>query len=158
MEDLRAYEPGSSSGFATTSERYSNQMVARKEKRLPTVEETNVVGMKNDVEAVKGKLLEGAMERVVVAIWGMGGLGKTTLAKKVYNDRDIQNHFCYRAWVYVSQEYNIRELLLGIANCVTTLTDEQKRKNENELGEEVYKCLQGKRYLMIYGTPMFGAG
>ncbi|XP_034709238.1 putative disease resistance protein At1g50180 [Vitis riparia] len=57
MEDLRAYEPGSSSGIATTSERYSNQMVARKEKRLPTVEETNVVGMKNDVEAVKGKLL-----------------------------------------------------------------------------------------------------
>ncbi|WKA05271.1 hypothetical protein VitviT2T_023246 [Vitis vinifera] len=149
MEDLRAYEPGSSSGFATTSERYSNQMVARKEKRLPTVEETNVVGMKNDVEAVKGKLLEGAMERVVVAIWGMGGLGKTTLAKKVYNDRDIQNHFCYRAWVYVSQEYNIRELLLGIANCVTTLTDEQKRKNENELGEEVYKCLQGKRNLIV---------
>ncbi|KAL6323495.1 hypothetical protein AAG906_039069 [Vitis piasezkii] len=149
MEDLRAYEPGSSSGIATTSERYSNQMVARKEKRLPTVEETNVVGMKNDVEAVKGKLLEGAMERVVVAIWGMGGLGKTTLAKKVYNDRDVQNHFCYRAWVYVFQEYNIRELLLGIANCVTTLTDEQKRKNENELGEEVYKCLQGKRYLIV---------
>ena len=53
MEDLRAYEPGSSSGIATTSERYSNQMVARKEKRIPTVEETNVVGMKNDVEAVR---------------------------------------------------------------------------------------------------------
>ena len=53
MEDLRAYEPGSSSGIATTSERYSNQMVARKEKRLPTIEETNVVGMKNDVEAVR---------------------------------------------------------------------------------------------------------
>ncbi|KAJ9678203.1 hypothetical protein PVL29_022942 [Vitis rotundifolia] len=149
MEDLRADEPGSSSRIATTSERYSNQMVARKEKRLPTVEETNVVGMKNDVEAVKGKLLEGAMERVVVAIWGMGGLGKTTLAKKVYNDTDVQHHFSCRAWVYVSQEYNIRELLLGIANCVTTLTDEQKRKNENELGEEVYKCLQGKRYLIV---------
>ena len=53
MEDLRAYEPGSSSGIATTSERYSNQMVARKEKRFLTVEETNVVGMKNDVEAVR---------------------------------------------------------------------------------------------------------
>ncbi|XP_034709725.1 putative disease resistance RPP13-like protein 3 [Vitis riparia] len=149
MEDLRAYEPGSSSGIATTSERYSNQMVARKEKRLPAVEETNVVGMKNDVEAVKGKLLGGAMERVVVAIWGMGGLGKTTLAKKVSNDTDVQHDFSCRAWVYVSQEYNIRELLLGIANCVTTLTDEQKRKNENELGEEVYKCLQGKRYLIV---------
>ncbi|KAJ9681495.1 hypothetical protein PVL29_020390 [Vitis rotundifolia] len=145
IEYPRASEAGSSS----EPWRYSNQMVARKEKRLPTVEETNIVGMKNDVEAVKGKLLEGAMERVVVAIWGMGGLGKTTLAKKVYNDTDVQHHFSCRAWVYVSQEYNIRELLLGIANCVTTLTEEQKRKNENELGEEVYKCLQGKRYLIV---------
>ncbi|XP_034708557.1 disease resistance protein RPP13-like [Vitis riparia] len=145
IEYPRASEAGSSS----EPWRYSNQMVARKEKRLPTVEETNVVGMKNDVEAVKGKLLEGATERVVVAIWGMGGLGKTTLAKKVYNDSDVQQHFKCRAWVFVSQEYNIRELLLGIANCVTTLTDEQKGKNENELGEEVKKCLQGKRYLIV---------
>ncbi|XP_034709235.1 putative disease resistance RPP13-like protein 3 [Vitis riparia] len=145
IEYPRASEAGSSSDPWS----YSNQMVTRKEKRLPTVEETNVVGMKNDVKAVKGKLLEEAMERVVVAIWGMGGLGKTTLAKKIYNDSDVQQHFDCRAWVFVSQEYNIRELLLGIANCVPTLTDEQKRKNENELGEEVKKCLHGKRYLIV---------
>nr|CAN81726.1 hypothetical protein VITISV_034605 [Vitis vinifera] len=42
MEDPRAYEAGSSSNIATTSEpwRYSNHMVARREKRLPTVEES----------------------------------------------------------------------------------------------------------------------
>ncbi|KAL6323086.1 hypothetical protein AAG906_027341 [Vitis piasezkii] len=102
--------------------------------------ETNIVEMTNDVEAVKGKLLEGAMERVVVAIWGMGGLGKTTLAKKVYNDGAVQNHFGrYCAWVYVSQEYSIRELLLGIASCIMTLTEKQ---NINE-------CLQGNRYLIV---------
>ncbi|XP_034680647.1 putative disease resistance protein At1g50180 [Vitis riparia] len=138
------YEPGG----------YSDQMVGSEWKRKSisgTVEETNLVEMTNDVEAVKGMLLEGAMERVVVAILGMGGLGKTTLAKKVYNDGAVQNHFGrYCAWVYVSQEYStIRELLLGIASCIMTLTDEQKRKNENELGEEVYKCLQGNRYLIV---------
>lgn len=157
IEYPRASEVGSSSEAGSSSEpwSYSNQMVTRKEKRLPTVEETNVVGTKKDVEAVKGKLLEEAMERVVVAIWGMGGLGKTTLAKKIYNDNDVQQRFECRAWVFVSQEYNIRELLLGIANCIPTLTDEQKRKNENELGEEVKKCLQGKRYLIVLDDVWF---
>ncbi|KAL6322642.1 hypothetical protein AAG906_015328 [Vitis piasezkii] len=72
MEDLRAYEPGSSSGIATTSERYSNQMVARKEKRLPTVEETNVVGMK-----MMWKL-------VVVAIWDGWPWQNYSCQEKVY--------------------------------------------------------------------------
>ncbi|XP_034708919.1 putative disease resistance RPP13-like protein 3 [Vitis riparia] len=81
----------------------------------------------------------------------MGGLGKTTLAKKVYNDGAVQNHFGrYCAWVYVSQEYNILELLLGIASCIITLTDEQKRKIQNhELGKEIEKCLQEKSYLIM---------
>ena len=87
----------------------------------------------------------------MVAIVGMGGLGKTTLAKKVYNDGAIQNHFGrYYAWVYVSQEYSIRELLLGIASCIMTLTDEQKHKIQNhELGKEIEKCLQEKSYLIV---------
>ena len=108
--------------------------------------------MKNDVEAVKRKLLEGEMERGVVAIMGMCGLGKTTLAKKIYDDRDVQHHFDGgRAWVSVSQEFSIRELLLGIAHCVgTTLTEEQKLKFGNDkLGEEVNKSLHGKRYLIV---------
>ncbi|KAL6323147.1 hypothetical protein AAG906_027422 [Vitis piasezkii] len=78
----------------------------------------------------------------------MGGLGKTTLAKKVSNDTDVQHDFSCRAWVYVSQEYNIRELLLGIANCVTTLTDEQKRKMKTSW-EKRLKMSPGKRYLIV---------
>ncbi|GMP59468.1 hypothetical protein CsSME_00022740 [Camellia sinensis var. sinensis] len=35
----------------------------------------------------------------------MPGLGKTTLARKVYNDPYIAHYFHLRAWTYVSQSH-----------------------------------------------------
>ncbi|CAO2146571.1 unnamed protein product [Urochloa humidicola] len=41
-----------------------------------------------------------------VGIVGTGGVGKTTLAQKIYNDHKIKGAFSKRAWICVSQEYN----------------------------------------------------
>ncbi|RVW75240.1 putative disease resistance RPP13-like protein 3 [Vitis vinifera] len=58
----------------------------------------------------------------------MGGLGKTTLARKVYNRGDVKQYFDCLAWVYVSQEFTIRELLLVITTSVMVIFDKQKSK------------------------------
>jgi flagellar biosynthesis GTPase FlhF len=53
---------------------------------LPDIEDTDVVGLDADRDKIIKELLdETTPKRSVVSIVGPGGLGKTTLAKKVYN-------------------------------------------------------------------------
>ena len=61
---------------------------------------------------------------------------------------DVQHHFDRHAWVSISQEFSIRELLLEILQCIT---EEVKPKTEShdELGKEIEECLQGNRYLIV---------
>ncbi|KAG5534166.1 hypothetical protein RHGRI_022337 [Rhododendron griersonianum] len=41
----------------------------------------------------------------------MGGLGKTTIARKLYNNNSLREKFDCYAWVSVSKDYNIQDLL-----------------------------------------------
>ncbi|KAG8087794.1 hypothetical protein GUJ93_ZPchr0010g10942 [Zizania palustris] len=55
----------------------------------------------------------------VLPIVGMGGLGKTTLAKMVYNDYMIQNHFELKMWHCVSENFEVASLLKSIIQLAT---------------------------------------
>ena len=47
----------------------------------------------------------------MISLVGEGGIGKTTLPKKVYDDDVVKGHFDCYAWIVVSQSYNIQEVL-----------------------------------------------
>ncbi|KAL6909651.1 hypothetical protein ACP4OV_001310 [Aristida adscensionis] len=49
-----------------------------------------------------------------ICVVGMGGLGKTTLTRKVYESADIVDKFSPRAWIIVSQSFNRVELLKDV--------------------------------------------
>lgn len=118
-------------------------------KRAPSVEEENVVGFDEEARTVVERLTNGPAQLEVVSVVGMGGLGKTTLAKKVYSDPSIEYHFYIRAWVYMSQQYCRREVFLGILDSMGPITDQVYKMNEDRLAEELCRHLRSNRYLIV---------
>ncbi|XP_019161776.1 PREDICTED: putative late blight resistance protein homolog R1B-16 isoform X2 [Ipomoea nil] len=104
-----------------------------------------VVGFKKEEETIIEYLFHGSDEREVILITGMGGLGKTTLAKRVYEKKNVANFFDECAWCTVSQEYDCKGLLNKIYGQVCG----SEIKMGSSVSEELRKSLMGKRYLIV---------
>ncbi|KAJ1256842.1 hypothetical protein BS78_K286500 [Paspalum vaginatum] len=85
----------------------------------------------------------------VISIVGIGGIGKTTLAKQVYEK--TQASFACRAWVPVSRNPNMENLLVGILRQVEDPSKRKRPSHGDRLGliRWIKRSLQGKRYLIV---------
>ncbi|XP_058184454.1 putative disease resistance protein At3g14460 isoform X2 [Rhododendron vialii] len=128
----------------------------------PFLDETQVLGRDGDVLKVVDMLLgmdiEGDLP--VIAIVGMAGVGKTTLAQMVYNKAEVMENFCYksdesdkgdkidkRMWICVSDNFKVDKLLNEMVESLgREKSDVQNRQGVLKiLGKE----LNGKKYLLV---------
>ncbi|GMP46363.1 hypothetical protein CsSME_00014555 [Camellia sinensis var. sinensis] len=83
----------------------------------------------------------------VIPIVGMGGVGKTTLAQLLYNDHRVCNHFEMKAWVCLSNEFDVLRVNQVILEAITQQTCDAK--NLDMIQVKLKKLVSGKKFLIV---------
>ena len=90
---------------------------------------------------------------IVIALVGMGGIGKTVLTQLVYNDRRVTECFDLKAWVCVSEDYDLVRITKTILKAIDSGAS-KKYSDDNDLNRLQLKLkgrLSRKKFLIVLG-------
>jgi hypothetical protein len=111
-----------------------------------SVGEQLIVGRKDEKNKLMDSLLEGMTPNIIILpIYGIGGIGKTTFAKLIYDDTKFK--YYSRVWVHVSPTFD----WIKIGNSIISqLSETGSQANEREI---IIGCLtkqlSGKKILIV---------
>ncbi|KAK3446889.1 hypothetical protein EUGRSUZ_A02513 [Eucalyptus grandis] len=110
---------------------------------------SNVIGRNKEKESIIEWLRSDAEAIEVFSIIGMGGAGKTTLTKLVYNDEWVNEHFKNnQVWLSMPLEFKIENIIRGI---IKSLSGEANVDNYNldMLQERLRNLVKNRRCLFV---------
>ncbi|CAL9039487.1 disease resistance protein RPM1 [Musa acuminata AAA Group] len=118
------------------------------------IEEAELVGIDKPKEDIIRWLVKGESNLKVISVVGMGGLGKTTLVRKIYDDEKVKGWFNSHAWITVTQSFEVNELLKSIISQFyeerhEVLPGRIENMGDIQLIDILRQFLQDKRYLVV---------
>ncbi|KAJ9680419.1 hypothetical protein PVL29_019677 [Vitis rotundifolia] len=121
----------------------------RKRENYSFVRASDVIGRDDDKEKIIQLLMQSSDEEnvSVLPLVGIGGLGKTTLAKLVYNDGRVVAHFQKRMWVCVSDEFDVKRLIKEI--IISATHGKYDDLPMDELAHHLKNVLDDNKFLLI---------
>ncbi|KAJ1404192.1 Virus X resistance protein-like, coiled-coil domain [Sesbania bispinosa] len=142
-------------------------VLQKREMTYSHVYASGMIGREDDMEEIVQLLMQphpdgdgdGDKSLCVIPIVGIGGLGKTTLAKLVFNDKRMDQLFQLKMWVCVSDDFDIRQIVIKIiksasasASAPTIAHAHQENINNLDMDQLVshltYK-LSGQKFLLV---------
>ncbi|KAL3749002.1 hypothetical protein ACJRO7_010138 [Eucalyptus globulus] len=122
-------------------------------KRLPSTSlpETRFFGREKEeaelLEILVGEVGNSDAGLSIVSIVGMGGVGKTAMAQRLYNDPKMDSYFKRKAWVCVSDVFDVLDITKTILQSITNESCEGNDLNEHQV--KLKNHLSGKKFLVV---------
>ncbi|GJN13271.1 hypothetical protein PR202_ga31624 [Eleusine coracana subsp. coracana] len=125
--------------FMTSNNSSNVQQVINERATSSNVVEADILGRDEEKQKVIALLMEASMssEFIVLPIYGIGGIGKTTLAQLLYNDTHFKNHG--KAWVYVSQLFDLTNIKMSVISQLQMEQGQLSSTREQDAGPSAHR-------------------